>query len=219
MLTFRHTPQIQLVNVFSEPYNNAVATARTCYSSRVIDLNDVTGSGQSPEVQQQRQAMRDRIAASIYQAGHHTTLQHAHVQFTMSGVSRHFLWSFLHAHPFYNSEQQSQRYVHVKPGNIIEPEFNNPQAQAIYQAGIQDQTEVYEQLTDMLFPVAARNYYGIFKGRQKQAEKYDKEVQKKSAGSGALRFAGGDLCQFVPYGVVADPAALLPYGPAGGYPG
>lgn len=180
MLTFRHTPQIQLVNVFSEPYNNAVATARTCYSSRVIDLNDVTGSGQSLEVQQQRQAMRDRIAASIYQAGHHTTLQHAHVQFTMSGVSRHFLWSFLHAHPFYNSEQQSQRYVHVKPGNIIEPEFNNPQAQAIYQAGIQDQTEVYEQLTDMLFPVAARNYYGIFKGRQKQAEKYDKEVQKKA---------------------------------------
>lgn len=179
-LTFRHTPQIQLVNVFSEPYNNAVATARTCYSSRVIDVDDVTGAGQAAEVQDQRQAMRDRIASSIYQAGHHTTLQHAHVQFTMSGVSRHFLWSFLHAHPFYNSEQQSQRYVHVKPGNIIEPEFQNEQAQAIYQAGIQDQTEVYELLTEKLFPVAADNYYRIFPGRRKQADKYDKEVKKKA---------------------------------------
>lgn len=170
MLTFRHTPHIQLVNVFSEPYNNAVATARTCYSSKVIDVEDVKSKTE----------MRDRIASSIYQAGHHTTLQHAHVQFTLSGVSRHFLWSFLHAHPFYNSEQQSQRYVHVKPGNIIEPEFNNPQAQAIYQAGIQDQTDTYELLTEKLTPVAARNYYGIFPARKKQAEQYDKEVQKKA---------------------------------------
>jgi len=173
-------PEIRLVNVFSEPYNNAVATARTCYSSRVIEVPEVSGQGESPEVQTRRQDMRDRIASSIYEAGHHTTLQHAHLQFTLTHVSRHLLWSFLHAHPFYNSEQQSQRYVHVRPGTVIEPDFQQENLQAIYREGVADQTQVYEALSTALMPVAARQYYGIFPARQKHAEKYDKEVQKKA---------------------------------------
>lgn len=173
-------PQVKLVNVFADPYNNSVATARTCYSSRVIEVDDVIGRGKSPEVQQQRMEQRDRIAASTYEAGHHTTLQHAHVQFTLTHVSRHFLWSFLHASPFYNSEQQSQRYVHMKPGNVIEPDFGNEQMQAIYRACVDDQLSVYEQLTAMLTPVAARHYYGVFPARRKHSEKYDKEIQKKA---------------------------------------
>lgn len=181
MLSFlSHPPQIKLVNVFSEPYNNSVATARTCYSQRVIEVGDVTGAGLAEDVQQQRQAQRDRIAASTYEAGHHTTLQHAHVQFTMTHVSRHFLWSFLHASPFYNSEQQSQRYVHMKPGNVIEPDFNNERLQKLYQDCVNDQLQVYETLTTLLTPVAARHYYGIFPARLKHREKYDKEIQKKA---------------------------------------
>lgn len=177
---FSQSPQIKLVNVFSEPYNNSVATARTCYSQRVIEVNDVTGYGLAEEVQLQRQAQRDRIASSTYEAGHHTTLQHAHVQFTMTHVSRHFLWSFLHASPFYNSEQQSQRYVHMKPGNVIEPDFKDSRMQSIYQACVNDQLAVYEELTALLTPVAARHYYGIFPARRKNSEKYDKEIQKKA---------------------------------------
>jgi thymidylate synthase ThyX len=173
-------PQISLVNIFTEPYNNAVATARTCYSSELVGVAAVSGQGQSAEVQQQRQAMRDRIAASTYEAGHHTTLQHAHVQFALSGVSRHFLWSFLHAFPYYNSEQQSQRYVHVKPGKVIEPDFGSEQLQAIYRACLQDQMETYEELSIKLFETAATEYYRIFPGRKKQAEKYDREIKKKT---------------------------------------
>lgn len=181
MLSFLSpSPEIKLVNVFSEPYNNAVATARTCYSSRVIDVNDVTGAGREPEIQEKRAQQRDRIASSIYEAGHHTTLQHAHLQFTLSGVSRHFLWSFLHASPFYNSEQQSQRYVHVKAGQVIEPELGSETAQNIYRKTVQAQTEAYERLTEVLFPVAAEDYYRIFPARQKKSERYDKEVKKKS---------------------------------------
>ncbi|MGV3526573.1 MAG: FAD-dependent thymidylate synthase [Candidatus Sericytochromatia bacterium] len=181
MLSFLSpSPEVRLVNVFHEPYNNAVATARTCYSSRVIHLDDVTGAGQPEEVQRKRQAMRDRIASSIYEAGHHTTLQHAHVQFTLSKVSRHFLWSFLHASPFYNSEQQSQRYVHMKPGQVIEPDLGSEDLQQLYRDCVNDQLAVYETLSSLLMPVAARHYYGIFPARRKQAEKYDKEVQKKA---------------------------------------
>ena len=34
-------PKVTLINSFLEPFNNAVATARTCYSSRVITPEDV----------------------------------------------------------------------------------------------------------------------------------------------------------------------------------
>ena len=57
--------------------------------------------------------LRDRIYDGIYDAGHHTTIQHPTFVFTLRKVSRQFIWSFLHAHPFYNSEQVSQRYVEV----------------------------------------------------------------------------------------------------------
>ena len=39
--------------------------------------------------------------------------QHATFEFALSGVSRQLVWSFLHGFPFYNTEQQSQRYVRL----------------------------------------------------------------------------------------------------------
>jgi thymidylate synthase ThyX len=65
--------------------------------------------------------LRDRIYDGIYDAGHHTTIQHPTFVFTLKKVSRQFIWSFLHAHPFYNSEQVSQRYVEVKRQNFVTP--------------------------------------------------------------------------------------------------
>ena len=88
-------PVVRLENYFQNPYNLAVATARTCYSSRVISPADVDKDDASRE-------QRDRIAESIYKAGHHTTIQHPTFQFVLEKVSRQFIWSFLHSHPFYN---------------------------------------------------------------------------------------------------------------------
>lgn len=173
-------PEITLVNIFSEPYNNAVATARTCYSSELVGVAAVRGQGLPPESAQLKLEQRDRIAASTYAAGHHTTLQHAHVQFALSGVSRHFLWSFLHAFPYYNSEQQSQRYVHVRAGKVIEPDLQDPHLQAIYRNCLQEQTDLYETLSETLYETAAQEYFRIFPGRRKTAEKYTREIRKKT---------------------------------------
>ena len=93
--TITPEPVIRLENYFQDPYNLAIATARTCYSSKVISREDVGRDDQSRE-------QRDRIAESIYKAGHHTTIQHPTFQFVLEKVSRQFIWSFLHAHPFYN---------------------------------------------------------------------------------------------------------------------
>ena len=104
-------PKVTLVNTFAKPFDNAVATARTCYSSKgIITAEQVAGEGLEEEKREERRQKRDELARSIYKAGHHTTLQHASFQFALENVSRQFLWSFLHSHPFYNSEQVSQRY-------------------------------------------------------------------------------------------------------------
>src|SRR5438105_15931627 len=105
-------PKVRLVNAFARPFENVVATARTCYSSKGIVTEDQASA---------RPERRDALARSIYDAGHHTTFQHAHFQFALENVSRQFLWTFLHSHPFYNSEQVSQRYVEVKPGHYAVP--------------------------------------------------------------------------------------------------
>jgi thymidylate synthase ThyX len=162
-------PVVRLVNSFAQPFDNAVATARTCYSPRgIITAAEVA---EKPD-------RRDKIARSIYAAGHHTTLQHAHFQFSLENVSRQFLWSFLHAHPFYNSEQVSQRYVEVKPGAYAVPPLEG-EALAIYERCALDQVGAYRRLIDALEAPAAREYYRTFPARRKDPS-YAKEVKKKA---------------------------------------
>src|SRR5207248_9363758 len=94
---------------------------------------------------------RDAIAQSIYKAGHHTTIQHATFQFVLDKVSRQFIWSFLHSHPFYNSEQVSQRYVEMKPGNYTVPSLSEDNVAEYHQA-VQELMDAYHKLNDMLEP-------------------------------------------------------------------
>ena len=127
-------PEVAITNAFVRPFDNVVAAARTCYSGGGIvhDEQVLGGPGTSSDEVEERRKKRDALAKDLYQAGHHTTLQHAHFQFALSNVSRQFLWSFLHSHPFYNSEQVSQRYVAVKPGNYAIPPLSG-QALSIFQ--------------------------------------------------------------------------------------
>src|SRR6201998_1803580 len=103
-------PRITLRNAFAHPYDSAIAAARTCYSSHLITHEEITDK------------QRLNIGAATFYSGHHTVYQHAHFEFGLENVSRQFVWSFLHAHPFYNSEQQSQRYVRLdRPQAYVPP--------------------------------------------------------------------------------------------------
>ena len=159
-------PIVRLVHAFDRPYENVVATARTCYSAKGIVTEDQASA--KPD-------RRDAIAKSIYEAGHHTTFQHAHFQFALENVSRQFLWTFLHSHPFYNSEQVSQRYVEVKKGNFAVPPMG-PAEREIYEHTARRQQDAYTNLTELLTPLAAERYFGLFPGRTR--------------GDGRIRFAG-----------------------------
>jgi thymidylate synthase ThyX len=164
-------PVVRLENYFREPYNLAVATARTCYSSRVISSDDVGKDEKSRE-------QRDRIAESIYKAGHHTTIQHPTFQFVLEKVSRQFIWSFLHAHPFYNSEQVSQRYVEVKPENFTVPPLD-AEAQAIYLDAAHDQMDAYHRLIGLVEPVVIPEYKRIFPSRSLDDKRWAGAIKKR----------------------------------------
>ncbi len=172
-------PEVRLVNAFARPFENAVATARTCYSSRgIITAEEVAGEGEDEAQRLRRAENRDALARSIYQAGHHTTLQHATFQFALSNVSRQFLWSFLHAHPFYNSEQVSQRYVEVRDGTYTVPALAG-EALAVYRSTCDGLMADYHRLIDVLErPVRAEMRRRF--PRRAGSKRERKDVQKKA---------------------------------------
>src|SRR5207248_618446 len=134
-------PRVTLRNCFAHPFDSAIAAARTCYSSRLIAPEEVTDK------------QRLNIGAATFFSGHHTVYQHAHFEFGLENISRQFVWSFLHAHPFYNSEQQSQRYVRLdRPQAYVPPEslFFDSASRSIYEHAIARAWQYYRELSSLL---------------------------------------------------------------------
>ena len=169
--TLAPEPVVILENAFQDPYNNAVATARTCYSSKVIHSSDVS----KDEVTRER---RDAIAQSIYKAGHHTTIQHATFQFVLDKVSRQVIWSFLHSHPFYNSEQVSQRYVEMKPENFTTPALQEEHV-PLYKQAIQELMDAYHELGRLLEPTVVKEFKRLFPIRNLEEKRWKSAIKKR----------------------------------------
>src|SRR5712692_3376544 len=131
-------PVVTLRNAWSRPYDGAIAAARTCYSPRVVRPEEVT-PGQ-----------RDSIGPLTFDAGHHTVYQHAHFEFGLESVSRQFVWTFLHSHPFYNSEQSSQRFVRLDEISAFVPEGLPPLAREVYEGGVAAAWAAYRRLSQIL---------------------------------------------------------------------
>lgn len=180
MIGWQRPPRARILGWFERPYEGAVAAARTCYSAQGIVTSDqVSGLGLDDAKRAQREAQRDRIAASTFAAGHHTTLQHGHVSFGLDDVSRQVVWSLLHSHPFHNSEQVSQRYVEVRPERVAVPLLAEP-ALAQYRRCVEQQMADYQQLIALLEPVAAALYFGVFKARAKDAARWRPVIHKRA---------------------------------------
>jgi thymidylate synthase ThyX len=156
------------------PFALAVAAAWSCYGGRPAKVETVQKLVYGPEPEglslvkaADRAHRRERaikLYADLFAAGHHTTLQHANFVFVLDNVSRLAIWSFFHAHPFYNSEQVSQRYREVTGETMVTPELP-PAELEIYSGAIQRALEGYRNLTEILSPDMARRYAGVFPGR------------------------------------------------------
>src|SRR5260221_14391288 len=85
-------PVVTLENALHRPYDNAVATARTCYSSKVITADDVSADAPA-------RLRRGAHAQSPYKGGHHNPIPPATFQFVLDKVSRRVLLSSLRSPP------------------------------------------------------------------------------------------------------------------------
>jgi thymidylate synthase ThyX len=165
-------PRVTLRNSFAHPFDSAIAAARTCYAPRLI----------APEEVNEKQ--RSLIGSATYYGGHHTVYQHAHFEFGLENVSRQFVWSFLHAHPFYNSEQQSQRYVRLDRAQAYVPPDGTlhfgAAERAIYGGAIARAWDCYRRLSLLLEPTAREILGDIWHLQPASHPKRVQKVQRQS---------------------------------------
>ena len=170
-------PRVTLRNSFAHPFDSAIAAARTCYAPRLIGPEDVNDK------------QRSLIGSATYYGGHHTVYQHAHFEFGLENVSRQFVWSFLHAHPFYNSEQQSQRYVRLDRAQAYVPSAGTesggtknfgPAERAIYETAVARAWDYYRELTRLLEPTAREILGDIWHVEPSSHPKRVQKVQRQS---------------------------------------
>ncbi len=158
--------RVSLRRWFRTPYDDAIAAARTCYSERVIDADEIT-PGQ-----------RRRIGPLTFEAGHHTVYQHATFEFALDGVSRQLVWSFLHRHPFYNTEQQSQRYVVLTRPRAHVPEALEPPERALYERAVREAWRAYADLTDLLAPVVREHLSELWNLPRRRSVSFRRSVER-----------------------------------------
>jgi len=165
-------PVVTLRQAPPSPYDSAIAAARTCYAPRVIAPEEVTP------------AQRDNIGPLTFEAGHHTVYQHAHFEFGLENVSRQFVWSFLHSHPFYNSEQSSQRFVRLDEVRAHVPEGLAAAARELYEGAVQVAWQAYRELFAILNEDTLRIVGEIRHltptASEKRRKKVSREAEKKA---------------------------------------
>jgi len=168
-------PRVRLRNAFAHPFDSAIAAARTCYAPRLIGPEEITDK------------QRLNIGAATFYSGHHTVYQHAHFEFGLENISRQFVWSFLHAHPFYNSEQQSQRYVRLdRPQAYVPPTslFFDENSKEIYEAAIARAWNYYRELSSLLIADARAILNDIWHigpmSHPKRLQKIERSAEKRA---------------------------------------
>jgi thymidylate synthase ThyX len=168
-------PRVTLRNAFAHPFDSAIAAARTCYAPRLITPEEITDK------------QRVNIGAATFYSGHHTVYQHAHFEFGLENVSRQFVWSFLHAHPFYNSEQQSQRYVRLDRAQAYIPSvslFFDETSRQIYEHAIARAWNYYRELSTLLIADARNILNDIWHigpmSHPKRLQKIERSAEKRA---------------------------------------
>jgi thymidylate synthase ThyX len=161
-------PEVRLRNGCDRPDDDAIAAARTCYSPRVVDPDEVT-DGQ-----------RRRIGPLTFEGGHHTVFQHATFEFALSGVSRQLVWSFLHGFPYYNTEQQSQRYVRLDQVAAHLPPGLDDGARQLYQAAVEESWRAYRELNRRLEPVTHGILSELWRLDQRQSVAFGRDVAREA---------------------------------------
>lgn len=161
-------PEVRLRNWFERPYDDAIAAARTCYSPRVVEVDEVT------------ERQRLSIGPMTFEGGHHTVYQHATFEFALSGISRQLVWAFLHGFPFYNTEQQSQRYVVLDEVRAHVPPELGGEARDVFQGAVERAWAAYAELTRRLQPVTLEILAQLWRLKERQSRAFGRSVRREA---------------------------------------
>ena len=164
-------PAVTLRNAPAQPFDGAIAAARTCYSPRVVAASEVTDR------------QRDSIGSLTFDAGHHTVYQHAHFEFGLENISRQLVWTSLHSYPFYNSEQSSQRYVKLKEPRAFVPPIGG-EALDVYERAILSAWDSYAELSALLkddaFRILKELRYVTPRASAERLKAIEKDAEKRA---------------------------------------
>ena len=161
-------PVVRLRSATERPYDDAIAAARTCYSPRVVEADEITDR------------QRDNIGPLTFEGGHHTVFQHATFEFSLSGISRQLVWSFLHGFPFYNTEQQSQRYVVLDQVAAHVPPALRGEARDLYTRSIERAWRGYAELSERLTPTTRGILSDLWRLDQRQNQAFGRSVAREA---------------------------------------
>jgi thymidylate synthase ThyX len=106
--------------------------------------------------------------------------QHASFEFALSGVSRQLVWCFLHAFPYYNSEQQSQRYVRLDEVAAHVPPALEGEARSVYTAAIERAWSAYRELTRRLEPRTKAILADLWRLDRRQDRAFGRGVEREA---------------------------------------
>ena len=153
---------IKILDLNYKPTDIAVGSARSCYFGKHIVTPEDAAKWDK----------KNELLDSIFKAGHHTTLMHYHFTILIEGMSRLLIWRMLHSHPFYNSEQVSQRYAKMKIENFTYPKNADEKKWKKY---YEKMFFYYEELIEKLTPEIEKV---LPKFKKKEAKKRAQEFAR-----------------------------------------
>src|SRR3989344_5747450 len=145
----------------------AVTTAAQCYAPGVALMH------------QRRDRVANAIADSTLKAGHLTTRQHVHYTWRFEGASRSATHDILHSHPFYNTEQQSQRFVPVVEGSYLVPSQLTPEETSLYVDAASFANTAYVEMNEWLRPEIEKRIREMYPPQKYKVERTTKRLMDK----------------------------------------
>ncbi|OGM62889.1 hypothetical protein A2961_03380 [Candidatus Woesebacteria bacterium RIFCSPLOWO2_01_FULL_39_21] len=151
-LTFEVPPVVNLRLISQAPAGREPVGARDIAATAAIQCY-------APGIAPMKARPDDKaqsIADSTLEAGHHTTRMHAHYTFLLVGATRDVVHDIFHGNPFYNSEQQSQRYVEARAGNYAVPTVLTSEQREFYVGAAERSNQAYFEMLEGLKPEVER---------------------------------------------------------------
>lgn len=148
---FKNPPKVTLKLISKPPIGEiigsesvAASTAIQCYAPGVAFMKN----------RDDEKSLQ--IAESTLEAGHHTTRLHVNYTFQLVALTRSVTHDIFHTTPFYNSEQQSQRYVESKDGNYLIPKDLTPEQSQFFESACDFANKAYFEMQNLLKPAVEK---------------------------------------------------------------